>query len=343
MNKRVGLETIVREMPETVVTAKEKEYLRPVIPDFLLDVLRYPDEVRRFSHNDAAEILAESVAKKALDKAGLKPSDIDAIIANNCGGKYASPMVGPYVHEKLGFPKEVPVFNISNACASFVDACEAAWNFVLGGRYQRVLIVAVTALDTSGGGGRTDFTNPWLGVMGDGSAAGIVSSQNLKCEFLSYYGRTEGACYDFCGTDIRGPANPGLKGAPEQPPISSYLFLAPEYTQWWQAGGERFGVDGIEGALKKTNLALSDIDLVLFHQPADLIFDVWIDGGVKAGLSRDKWKHTWDKYGNLASCSIPVNLAEFWEEGIFHENMIQAWISVGAGGHIPTMIAKWLV
>jgi 3-oxoacyl-[acyl-carrier-protein] synthase III len=143
MNKQVGLETIVREMPETVVTAKEHEYLRPVIPDFMRDVMRFPDEVRRFRHNDAAEILAEKVAKKALEKAGLKPSDIDFIIANNVGGKYPSPMVGCYVHEKLGFPKEVPVLNISNACASFIDACEAAWNIVLGGKYHRVLIVTV--------------------------------------------------------------------------------------------------------------------------------------------------------------------------------------------------------
>jgi 3-oxoacyl-[acyl-carrier-protein] synthase III len=45
-----------------------------------------------------------NAAKKVLDKAGLKPLDIDYIISNNCGGKYTVPMVGGYVHWKLNFP-----------------------------------------------------------------------------------------------------------------------------------------------------------------------------------------------------------------------------------------------
>ena len=106
---------------------------------------------------------------------------------------------------------------------------------------------------------------------------------------------------------------------------------------------ERFAIDGIDGALKQANLSVSDFDVVIFHQPADMRYNGWMDGAEKAGLSRNKWKHTWHKYGNMGPTGIPVNLAEFWEAGELKKDSIMAWITFGAGGHTLSMIVKWLV
>lgn len=342
MAMKVGLETVVGELPEHIVTAKDQAYLEPVIPEVLRNKFRFPKEIRRLKDDNAVEILAERVAKKALEKAGLKPSEIDYIICSNTGGKWCLPMAGGYVHLKLGFPEDVPVLNIQSACASFIDACEVAWNLVLAGKYKRILVVTVSAWETPGGVGRIDLTDPLSGIIGDGAGAAIVSSQNLKCEFLSYYSRTFGETYDLCGCDLRSPVNPGLEGAGEQPAISGYLYGDPRFFAWWQRVGEQFGIDGFSGALKKANLTLSDLDMVIFHQPLDLLWDMWMDGAEKAGLSRDKWKHTWDKYGNTANSVVPINLSEFWEKGELQKDSIMAWIAIGAGGHAPTMIVRWL-
>lgn len=343
MTTKVGLETVVLEVPDTVITGDEYSYLLPFVPDEIKGRFRFPKEIRRLKDDNAAEILAEKVAKKALDKAGLVPSDIHYIIANNCGGKYTVPMVGSYIHHKLGFREETPVLNISTACASFVDGCEVAWNFILAGKYKRILVVTVSAWETPGGQVRADLTDPLSVIMGDGAGAAIVSSQNLKCEFLSYYNRTFGEVYDYCGADPRPPANPQLKQAEDQPPTSNYLYGTPEFFAWWQRVGLRFGIDGVNGALKLANLTLSDLDMVIFHQPVDMLYDPWMEGAEKAGLSKDKWKHTWEKYGNTSNAVIPINLAEFWENGDLKKDMIMALITIGAGGHAPTMIVKWLV
>jgi 3-oxoacyl-[acyl-carrier-protein] synthase-3 len=340
---RIGLEAVAKDMQGDVVTAKDQEYLLPTLPDFLRQSFHFPQEIRRFRNEDAAEILALNAAKKVLDKAGLKPSDIDYIISNNCGGKYTVPMVGGYVHWKLNFPVEVPVLNISNACASFVDGCEVAWNLVKAGKYKRVLIVMAAAWETIGGQCRTDLTNAQFALMGDGGAAAIISSQNLKCEFLSIYNRTWPETYDMCGAKPKAPDFPDLPGAPPQPSFTCYGYGTPEFMMWWQKVGERFGIDGIKGALERANLTLKDLDAIIFHQPADMLYDVWIWGAEKEGVSKDKWMHTWNKYGNMSNAVVPVNLAEFSEQGLFRKDMIQAWITIGAGGHAPTMIAKWLV
>ncbi len=342
MSTKVGLEMMVSYFDGRIVTAKDQAYLEPVIPPALKGVMKFPDQLYRLDNKDAAEILSERVAKKCLEKAELKPSDIDLIIANNCGGSMAVPMVGGYVHWKLGFSQRVPVYNLQSACASFVDGCEIAWNLVLSGKYKRILLVMVSAWETLGSAGRVDYTDPQSAVMGDGAGAAIVSSQNLKCEFISHYNTTYSEVYELCGASLRQPANPGLPGAPEQPPTSIYMFGTPEFFAWWMRVGPNFGIDNIRGALENAHLSLESLDTVIFHQPADLLYDMWMDGAEKQGLPKSKWKHTWHKYGNLANAVVPVNLAEFWGRGELKKNETMAWITIGAGGHAPTMIVKWI-
>lgn len=340
---KVGIETVVSFFPETVVRGSDYSYLLPLIPEEIRSVFKFPDESRRLRSDDAAEFLAEKVARKALDQAKLGPADIDYIIANNCGGNFCVPMVGTYIHRELGFSEETPVLNISQACASFVDACEIAWNFIIAGKYKRILVVTVSVWETKGGQSRADLTDPINASMGDGAGAAIISSQNLKCEFLSYYNRTFSETYDLCYTDLRGPAHPELKEAANQPEKSMYLYAKPEFIEWWKRVGFQFGIDGINGALKLANQNLSDLDMVIFHQPTDMLYNVWMEGAAQAGLSKDKWKHTWNKYGNLSNAVVPVNLSEFWDKGELKKDSIIALITIGAGGHAPTMIIKWLV
>jgi len=340
---KVGLETVVSEFPERIVTDKNQAYLYPLLPEEIRGHFHFPKEMRRWKKDDALEILAERVAKKALDRAGLRPSDIDCVMATQFGGLFVWPMVAPYIHHKLGLPQNVPAFNISNACASFLDGCEIAWSLVLSGRYKRILFVTAAAWETAGGQGRADFTDPMSAIFGDGAGAAIISSQNLKCEFLSYYGRTFGDLYDKASCGIRGPANPGLKGAPDQPSVGAYMFGTPYFFDWWKKNGPTFGVDNLKPALEKVYLNLSDLDMIIFHQPVDFLYDMWMDGAEEAGISRDKWKHTYHQYGNMGNCVIPVNLAEFWEKGELKKGSIIGLIAIGAGAHSPSMIIRWLV
>jgi 3-oxoacyl-[acyl-carrier-protein] synthase III len=105
-------------------------HLDPLIPKGMEAMFRGPDEIRRLSDVNAVEILAEKVADKVLNSAGLEPVDIDFIIAGNLGGRYAAPMVDSWVHHQLGFPEETPAINIQTCCSGFVDGCNLAWNLL---------------------------------------------------------------------------------------------------------------------------------------------------------------------------------------------------------------------
>jgi 3-oxoacyl-[acyl-carrier-protein] synthase III len=337
---KVGLEALTSYFPDKVVKREDFKYLDPVIPKDLEWVFRGPDERRSFEGDDAVEVMGEKVVRKVLDSAGLAASDIDFIIAGNLGGKYVVPMVGSYIHFKVGFPREVPAVNIQTCCASFVDAFNLAWSLVLSGAYKRVLVVMVTATTISGL--RTDPTHPTAKLFGDGAGAAIVSSQNLKCEFLSYANRTFGELYPHMTVRSKPLENPEiLQEAGKK--FGNFLEADEWFFGWQQEQGKRFAVDGVEQALKKANLTFADVDYIVLHQAQDIIQEPWIAGGEEVGLTRDQWKETWNKYANVGNVDIAPNLEELWHEGKLHNGSIIALFPPGLGGHTPSMILRWLV
>ena len=114
---KIGIEEIVTDFPEHIVRPEDQAYLYDVVPPPLKDSYRLPKEMRRLKDPYAAEIMTEKVVRKLFETTDIKPTDIDYIIANNCGGSLVVPMIGCYIHHKFGFPMEVPAFeHFSGLC-----------------------------------------------------------------------------------------------------------------------------------------------------------------------------------------------------------------------------------
>jgi 3-oxoacyl-[acyl-carrier-protein] synthase III len=243
----------------------------------------------------------------------------------------------------VGFREETPAINIQSCCAGFVDGCNLAWNLMKTGEYRRILIVMATAWDTGGGAGNVDLTSPWNKFFGDGAGAGIVSAENLKCEFLSYTNRTFGEIYHHLGGVMRPPENPELIGKSVfREPMGSYLTVDEWFLNWFQKFGNKFAVVGIQQALEKAGLTISDLTAVVIHQAYPFYMN-WMEGGEEVGISKDKWKETWNKYGNIGNVDVVPNIEELWQEKKIGRGSIIALFTPGGGGHTPCMIFKWLV
>lgn len=338
---KVGLESVVSFFPDTVIRREDLAYLDRFIPPGQEAFFKGADEFRRSSDDRAVENLAEGAARKALAAAKRAPADIDYIIAANIGGRRLLPMVGSYIHEKLGFPQEVPATNIQNVCASFVDGLNLAWCLVLSGRYRRVLVVTVTAVATKGWG--VDQTSPMAKSFGDGAGAAVVSSGNLRCEFLAYDNRTIGELYEHMYMDRLPRANPELNSMLGLEGDETICLTMDDWVPGWiERIGKTFAVEGIETALAKAGLSKADLDLVLIHHPMEMMHGPWIEGGVEAGIPREKWKELYHKIANCGNVDIPASLAEIAETGEVRPGGVVALFPPGLGGHTPCMIIRWL-
>lgn len=339
----IGLETIVSCLPDTILKGEDFAYLDDCMSAEERAVFARPAQLRRLKGEDAVEQIGVQVARKALDRARLKPADVDFIIASNIGGKYQAPYIGTWIHQQLGFDRHTPVLNVFNACASFLDGLHMAWQLVRAGEYQRVLVVMVTAWDIKGEG-LVDPTSPLAGIFGDGAGAAVVSSRNLRCEFLSYLSRTWGELYDHIAVRCGPVMHPELmQAAGTAAAYGTYLRVS-RYAavEWLQETGLRFAIEGIEAAARKADLGVADIDLVIFHQGPSGAVRPWIDGAVARGMRADQFRHTYDKYGNVGNIDIGLTLTELAEGNEIRNGYNIALLGMAGGGHAPTLILRWL-
>lgn len=335
---KTGIETIVSYFPDTKVTDKDYAHLKPLMPEWM----SMPKEKRRFPDPHANEIMAVKVAEKALKSANLKPEDIDLIICQSFGGRFIVPGLAAFVHKKLGFRLKTPAWNIQDICASFLDGCELASTMIkAGGEYKRVLVMAVSALETGGWG--TDPSHPVAAVMGDGAGAAIISAQNLRGEFLAYNSETYGEIYEPAVMAFDPPEHPELlKGT--QWVINKGgcgPHLTPEFEDMYDTILTDMVVEALKSASRKAGIKVSDIDIVVAHQAFTGLLNVWQKATEPLGLPRDHWRSTWDRYGNVGACDIPVTMADLLAENAIAKGAVLALFSPGGGGHTPTIIMRW--
>lgn len=352
---KVGFETVVNYVPDEVLDVKKHfAYLNAAaanMPKATQEKLyTAPDQVRRLRDVSAAEMMAIAVCKKALESCGLNASDIDGVIVAQTGGKQFMPLLGSFIHLNMGFKKDIIVRNIVDDNVSTINAANIARNFVKSGLCQRVLLIAVAAQIGGQYKFGVDLTDPLAQNYGDGAAAAIVSSQNLKCEFLSYHVETDSVKSRPGGTlianfgSVRPLKNPelavkaGIESQGDQ--SGAYLILDdPLFDE--VASRDKFLAGSLEKVLKKGELDLADVDLLITPH-IGYLENTWKEDLFKAGLNVDILKNLRNKYGNTAVADSLIDLAEFAEKGMIAKDSVVVLWSVCQGVQLATMALRWM-
>lgn len=102
-------------------------------------------ERRWAAEGEDAESLGLAAAAKAIERAGLQPSDIDAIIVATVSHFMQTPSLATIMAAKLGM--EAPAaFDISAACAGFCYGVGIAESLVRSGSARHVVVLGVEVL-----------------------------------------------------------------------------------------------------------------------------------------------------------------------------------------------------
>jgi 3-oxoacyl-[acyl-carrier-protein] synthase-3 len=85
--------------------------------------------------NQAASDLAYAASKVALDRAALKPEDIDLIIAASVTGDMPFPSTACILQDKLG-ARKAAAFDVNAACSGFLYGLYVADSFIRSGMQE---------------------------------------------------------------------------------------------------------------------------------------------------------------------------------------------------------------
>ena len=115
--------------------------------------------------------LAREASRKALDKAGLKPSDIDCIVYCTCTPDHFEPGNGVFLQRELGLT-DIPAVDVRNQCSGFIYGLSIADAWIRTGQYRNILLVGAEV--HSRGLDKTTRGRDTAVLFGDGAGAAVL-------------------------------------------------------------------------------------------------------------------------------------------------------------------------
>lgn len=276
-------------------------------------------ERRICTKDDSTATLASHAATKALKAAGLEPKDIDLIIVTTITPEMTTPSTACFVAHSLGL-SSTPALDLAAACSGFVYGMKTANAFITSGTYRTVLVIGAETLSRI-----TDYTDRQSCILfGDGAGAVVMSASTADdgrgMLYSSLY--ADGGGWDLlvCKPGSRHPIDATMVAGKQH-------YLQIRGRDVYKFAVQRFH-ELIEDAMKKCELSVDQIKLIVPHQVNQRIIDSAME---KLGIPPEKAYVNIDRYGNTSAASIPIALDEAVRAGKLVKGDIAVFVAFGAG------------
>jgi 3-oxoacyl-[acyl-carrier-protein] synthase-3 len=320
-------------LPESVRSTRETEtQLRAINPGLklatgLIGRLTGVESVHVRPHGWQVSDLAVVASTLALEDS---PGPIDLLIFASASQDLIEPATSHIVAAKLGL--DCPVMDVKNACNSVLNAMQVADALISAGQYRRVLIASGEEPSHAVRWDLADheqFIRSFPGyTMSDGGAAVILeASSDGGTGILDSHFVAASKHWQTGTLSIGGSMNPrdadlsyfDMDGAALQ---AAFLELGPQ---------------PVLDLLERNALTWDDFDLVAIHQVAlpylPPIFE-------RLGVAEGKSIVTVVDHGNLASVTLPLQLALARESGQVGPGSLVLLIGLAGGISLGLMVVR---
>lgn len=318
MARRVKISSVGTCVPERVVTNDELSLSLDTSDDWISS--RSGIRERRVAENgQAASDLGAVAAARALEAAGLKPTDLDLIIVASLSPDMLFPATASLVSGAIG-ADGVPAFDLSAACTGFIYALASGSAFVASGQAERVLVVGAEVVSRM-----IDWTDRATAVL-FGDAAGAVLLEPAA-------NADEGIMGFDLGNDPDGAGHISLPAGGSRLPASAET-VEKRLHSLKMNGREVFKfatriiASSSQKVLADQGLTVEDIDLFVPHQANIRIIDT---AAKKLGIPPERVFSNLERYGNTSCASIPLCLDEAAAAGRLQSGDLVLMVGFGAG------------
>ncbi len=253
-----------------------------------------------------ASDLAVAATEKLLAQVGLGVADIDLLLFASAGQDMVEPATAHITAAKLG--ASCPVFDVKNACNSVLNAVQVAEALIQTGQYNRVLVCTGEIPSRAirwAVRDRAQFVEAFPGYTLADSGAAVLLEAGAPAGAGGIFHRAFSA--DSSAWDV-GTLPGGGTAHPRDPEYSYYRMDGGRLLEAFEALGPGL----LHEALVETGLAWTDFAAICVHQVSMPYLRRLCD---VAGVPLDRVVITLPEYGNLASATLPFQLATAIERG----------------------------
>lgn len=258
--------------------------------------------------------MAVEASNEAIKKAGIAPSEIEAVIFSTITHPYQTPSAAALLAELVG-ANPAPAFDISAACAGYCYGIAQADSLVRSGVAKYVLVV--------GGEKLTDFIDPTdrsiSFLLGDGAGAAIVGPSDSLGISKSVWG-SDGSKWEAVG--MTGSLLDFRDGTGAWPTLVQEGQTVFRWAVWEM-------VKVAKQALEAAGIKADELDAIVMHQANERIIDemakqlalpehVVVAKDIKTS-------------GNTSAASIPLAMHALLQQGQIKSGDLALQIGFGAG------------
>jgi 3-oxoacyl-[acyl-carrier-protein] synthase-3 len=266
----------------------------------------------------ATSDLAVMAAKHALERAGLKPEDLDLIILGTDSPDYITPATSVVAQHKLG-AVNAGTFDVGCACASFPTGLNIASGLIASNpNLKYVMVIGAYMMHKL-----SDWENDLMSFFyGDGAGAAILTASD-KPGFISSSFFADGSYHKHWGIYSGGTYEPvseeSLKAGRTK--VRLLTPFPPEVNhEGWPARMRELAANG--------SFDLKDIDLAIYTQvrlnSIKLVQQT-------LGLPVEKAHWIMDRFGYTGSACLPMAFHDAWEQGKVHSGDLVTFVGSGVG------------
>lgn len=269
--------------------------------------------------------LAIAAGRAALDRAGMQPGEIDAIVVATSTPDLTFPAVATMVQAGLGMTRGF-AYDLQAVCAGFVFALANADGLIRTGQADRVLVIGAETFSRI-----MDWTDRGTCVLfGDGAGAvvleaaegaGTSDDRGVLATDLNSDGRLRELLYVDGGVSRTGTTG----------------FLRMQGNLVFRHAVEKLAATA-HRALDRAGLTPADVDWLVPHQANRRIIAATAQ---KMQLPMERVVLTVADHGNTSAASIPLALSVADEAGTFGAGDLIVIEAIGGGMSWGSVVLRW--
>ena len=271
--------------------------------------------------------MARKAAKQLLQKTGVDPDTIDALIVTTTTPDYKFPSTASIVLGKLGL-KNAFAFDFEAACCGFLYSLDVAATMIESGRYKKIIVIGADKMSSL-----VDYQDRATCVLfGDGAGAVLVeATEEEGVGVQNSYLRTDGKGLPFLHMKAGGSVCP-----------PSHFTVDHRLHYLYQEGRTvfRYAVtdmsNDVAEVMKRNELTADDVKWVVPHEANLRIIEAVTK---RIGLPMDKVVVNIERYGNTSAATIPLALWDNESQLKKGDNVI--FTAFGAGFVHGASFYKW--
>jgi 3-oxoacyl-[acyl-carrier-protein] synthase-3 len=318
----VGLGTAV---PPYVLTNADLEQLVDTNDQWITERTGIK-ELRIAGRDDSTGSLGRQAAERALAVAGVDAADVDLLIVVTASPDHPLPSAACILQLELGMNR-CAAMDVIAGCAGFVYGLATASQFVESGVFETALVVGAETLSRI-----TDYTNRSTCILfGDGAGAAVLrrGERGIRAFSLGSDGTRSRLLFTPAG-GTRFPAT-------AQTVAQRRHYIVMEGREVFKGAVTAMAASSLE-AIERSGLTPEDIDLVVPHQANQRIIEATAR---RLKVPRSNVVMNIARYGNTSAASIPLAIAEAWEQGQIRPGQRLLLTAFGAGLAWGSMVLDW--